>query len=70
MQPQPQSPQVNLTFSPEALSVVLEGLALLPLGRSRTLFDSIQAEAQKQLAPAAEPATPETPPAVKPKRRA
>lgn len=39
---------VNLSLNPTAYQLVMEGLALLPLGRAKVLFELIEAEAKKQ----------------------
>lgn len=55
-QPQ-QEPQVQLPPLPvSAISVILEGLAQVPLGRSADVFFLVKSEAEKQLAPKPEPA--------------
>lgn len=41
-------PRIHISFSPAALSLVLEGLALLPLGRSRALYDALDHESRRQ----------------------
>ena len=40
--------RIHISFSPEALALVMEGLSLLPLGRSRQLFDALDYEARRQ----------------------
>jgi hypothetical protein len=60
---------VTLQFSVPAIALVLEGLEQLPLGRSRALWESINTQAQMQLAaPKVEPPT--TPVKSPRKRRA
>lgn len=43
--------RVTLSFTPEAVAMLLEGLGQLPLYRSRELYDAIKQQATEQLAP-------------------
>lgn len=45
-----QAPQVTFTFSLEAIQLIQAGLAHLPLGQSKGLFDAIEKVTQEQLA--------------------
>ena len=40
---------INLSFNIDAINLILEGLAELPLKRSADLYMSIKAEADKQI---------------------
>lgn len=42
-------PTFNISFKLDALDLLLEGLAHLPLGKSKALFDALQASAQEQI---------------------
>ena len=42
---------VSISLSVDAVNLILEGLLMLPLGRSRMLFDAIKDEAEKQFTP-------------------
>lgn len=47
---QNQAPQVSFTFSLEAIQLIQAGLAHLPLGQSKGLFNAIEKGTQEQLA--------------------
>lgn len=51
-----QAPQVTFTFSLEAIQLIQSGLAHLPLGQSKGLFDAIEKGTQDQLAQQAQAA--------------
>ena len=40
--------QITFAFSTGAYSLLMEGLSMLPLGRSKELFESMAAEAKRQ----------------------
>ena len=42
-------PQVTLSFTPDAVNTILDGLAQLPLWRSMALFDEIKRHAAEQI---------------------
>lgn len=44
------SPEITLPAIPiEAVNLILEGLSMLPLGRSRAVFDFVASNAEKQM---------------------
>lgn len=42
-------PQIKLSFSVDAIILLLEGLGQLPLSRSKSLYDAIERAASQQL---------------------
>lgn len=49
MSQKPTSPQISFTFSLEATQLILAGLAHLPLGQSRALYDAVEKGMNQQL---------------------
>lgn len=48
---QAQEPQLTITLSLSAIALIMDGLAQLPLGRSKGLFEALETEVKKALSP-------------------